>query len=407
MTTCTYVFKRGPRRGQVCKEKVCSKHYTKPKLKSNLPDDPLKERIQQLNTSTTNKNEILKHYINMKRLDPTSTEYYKNQIFVDKSLRYPWNKVFDIYDALKDESVKSFITQVKESLDKEIYGMENVKDEIVNLVCKLISNPSSTRNNIALHGCAGVGKSKFIQVLSKVLKLPLKIIPLGGIKDPSFFLGHGYVYVESGPGKIIQNIIDAGWSNPIIYFDELDKVSETDGGKDIHSFLTYLTDNTQNSEFTDHYFYGMKFDLSRVFYVFTFNDVNKIDKVLLDRLNIIHVPSPSQEETSTILQKHCLPEILKNIGIPFNIKLSQNQVQVIIQKFKDNTDKLVSSGIREYYRIIEKIMMEVNKDILLETVTFDDKSDDIVLDDALFDKYIKKLEQQYVYEIPGFLHMYA
>jgi ATP-dependent Lon protease len=272
-------------------------------------------------------------------------------------------------------------------MDSEISGMDNVKNEILNIVCKLITNPRSTRNNIALHGAAGVGKSKFIKVLADTLGIPMKTISLGGIKDSSFFLGHGYVYVESGPGKIIQNVIDSKISNPIIYFDELDKVSETENGKDIYSFLSYITDYTQNTEFTDHYFYGMKFNLSKVFYVFTFNDIEKIDKILLDRLNIIHVQTPSDNEICHILQKHSIPEIMENVGIQRNIHMDSSQLQTIIRRYGDVVNKSVSSGIREYYRILEKVFLQLNKDILTGDIGTDGR--DIRITDSMLEKYLE------------------
>ena len=396
MKSCTYIFKKGDKKGTKCTEscyltyEFCKKHLNKisgsgsgsgsgdasvtsGNLKSvskiitkKLQEDFIKDRILNLETSDSNKVVIFKHYSNMKRTDASSTEYYKNQLFVDLCLNYPWNKHFDINTKIAENghSIVSFLNHLKDRLDVSIHGMENVKNEILNVVCKFITNPYSTRNNIALYGPAGVGKSKFIQVLSEILGLPMKTISLGGIKDSSFFLGHGYVYVESGPGKILQNVIDSKISNPIIYFDELDKVSETEHGKDIFSFLCYLTDPTQNHSFSDHYFYGMHFDLSKVFYVFTFNDIEKIDKILLDRLNIIKVDCPSENEIVDIVQTHCVPEITQNVGISKPIVFDNQNIKFIINFCKDTIDKKVTSGIREYYRIIEKVILEINKDIL-------------------------------------------
>jgi ATP-dependent Lon protease len=257
-----------------------------------------------------------------------------------------------------------------------------------------------------LCGPAGVGKSKFVKILSNIFQIPMKVISLGGIKDSSFFLGHGYVYVESGPGKILQNIIDSKISNPIIYFDELDKVSETEHGKDIYSFLSYLTDATQNTEFTDHYFYGMKFDVSHVFYIFTFNDISKINKILLDRLNVIHVPSPSHQEIRTILQQHCIPEISTNIGLTKKVIISRSQIDYIIRHFQCQFDKNVSSGVREYYRILEKILLQVNKDILLESTSLPLDNQFIELNDTIFHEYIRNIEQGYLHDSNTIEHMY-
>ena len=385
---CIYIYKRGDKKGKVCNEicknenTFCKKHdildeknnddhknipiiHINKFLNKKVQEDVIKEKILSIPTNDQNKSVIYKHYNNMKRTDSTSTEYYKNQLFVDLALSYPWDKQYNIHDIINDKGIPTFLEMIKNKLDKNIHGMDSVKNEILNVVCKFITNPTSNRNNIALYGPAGVGKSKFIKVLADILGLPIKTISLGGIKDSSFFLGHGYVYVESGPGKILQNVIDSKISNPIMYFDELDKVSETDNGKDIFSFLCYLTDPTQNKSFSDHYFYGMTFDLSRVFYVFTFNDIDKIDKILLDRLNIIKIQSPSDEDTIKIIEHHCIPEIVSNIGIQQEIIFEKENIKFIINYCKNSINKTITSGIREYYRIFEKILLELNKDILL------------------------------------------
>lgn len=419
MKYCTYIFKKGKLRGKICNELCsdklfCKKHInmvgdsTKieddklPKIihvnkivNKKLLEDNIKERILNLETSDANKSVIFKHYNNMKRTDSNSTEYYKNQLFVDSGLLYPWNCFYNINDKIKSIGVSEFINLLKIRLDNEIYGMDGIKNEIINVVCKFITNPHSNRNNIALCGPAGVGKSKFIKILSEILELPMKTISLGGIKDSSFFLGHGYVYVESGPGKILQNVIDSKISNPILYFDELDKVSETDNGKDIFSFLCYLTDPTQNTNFTDHYFYGMSFDLSKIFYVFTFNDINKIDKILLDRLNIINIECPSDNDIIDIIEKHCIPEIIENIGIKNKIIFGKENIQFIINYCKNSFDKSITSGVREYYRIIEKIILELNKNILLypETITTDINKDFIITEN-LFKNFFNKIQNQ-------------
>jgi ATP-dependent Lon protease len=434
---CKYIYKKGKKSGETCNEvchlnlNTCKRHQAKTKDKSSriidsipvirindlvtkkLSEDYLKEVILNIPTSDTNKAVILKHYNNMKRSSIDTTEYYKNQIFVDTSLSYPWNTSYNIHEHVAERGIKEFINLIKSNLDNEIHGMESVKNEILNVVCKFITNPCSNRNNIALCGAAGVGKSKFVKVLSNVLNIPIKSISLGGVRDSSFFLGHGYVYVESGPGKILQNIVDCKINNPIIYFDELDKVSETDNGKDIFSFLCYLTDPSQNAHFSDHYFYGMHFDLSKVFYIFTFNDINKIDKILLDRLNIINVEMPKEQDIVYIIEKHCIPEIISNIGIKIPVIFDTPIITRIIRSTTIN--KSVTSGIREYYRIIEKILLELNKDILLgilpnnpESVTESVTESVVVINDKLFMKLFENIKHQinYLDETNTCQHMY-
>lgn len=393
---CKYIYKKGLRKGTECNNKVidntmfCSVHSN---VVQQSGHEKLRVKILQIDTCFENKRVILKHYNNMLRVDYLSTEYYKNYIFIERALEFPWNKYYDIKSIIGENSIKSFIHYVKTCFDREIHGMDNVKNELINMICKFITNPNTVKNNIALYGDAGIGKSKFIKVLSSVLGIPLKVIPLGGVKDPSFFTGHGYVYVESGPGKIIQNIMDSKVANPIIYFDELDKVSESDRGNDVYSFLTYLTDPTQNNEFSEQYFYGMKFDLSKVLYIFTFNDISKIDNILLDRLNIIYVNSPSEKDIIAILKKHCIPEICRNIGIPKNIFFTESQLIELVNKFK-HIKMQGCSGVRLYYKLIEKMLLELNKELLLNNTERDDETSDMNISDIKFSEYLLIVSSQ-------------
>lgn len=376
---CKYVYKKGKRKGQRCEDFTddsdiyCRMHQIKKeeqmegKANSTILSQ-LHGNIKRLPIVDENKAVILRHFRHMSSCESTSTEFYKNKVFIDACLAYPWAKQFDINEKSAFEDSQSLIMAIQNNLNEHIYGMEDVKDEVVNMISRFITNPNSNRNNLALYGPAGVAKTRFIQVISETLNLPMRIISLGGMRDSSFLLGHGYIYVESGPGKILQSIIDSQINNPIIYFDELDKVSATDGGKDIYSVLTFLTDNTQNDRFTDHYFYGMKFDLSKVFFVFTFNDINKIDKVLLDRLNIIHVPCPSKKDICEILYKHCIPEILTNIGLT-NVDIPKSFINTVVNSQHVTYDETESSGVREFYRVFEKILLQINKDILLKKVS--------------------------------------
>ena len=311
---CKYIFKKGEKKGKDCGVINCCIHKSNKGSKSKhsldcevshkikileeksqendnnnnleqiikkkiLTNDNIKYKILNLDTHVENKTVIMKHYHSLCKLDTNTTEYYKHRSFVDYSLNVPWNKYYNIKDHMKESSdvhVKDFIKSIKKEFDLNIYGMDNVKNEIINNICKFISNPDSQKNNLALYGSAGVCKTKFVKILSKILNLPVQIIPLGGVRDSSFFMGHNFTYVESNYGIIMQSIIDSKIMNPILYFDELDKVSQADTGKDIYSVLSNLTDNTINTSFTDHYFRGMKFDLSKVFYIFTFNDISKI-----------------------------------------------------------------------------------------------------------------------------------
>ena len=450
---CKYVFKKGNRKGQVCGVVKCKLHQLiipskppnsnssqQPKVvtvsvtipqshdnskkeleqmaekkaeieksvkKRIMNEENVKQKILDLDTSIDNKTSIMKQFLNIKKLDNNTTEYYKNQLYIDQALLIPWNKYYNIRDQIGinghyftlDEHirdkilVKNFIENVKKELDESIFGMENVKNEIINYVCKFITNPHSQKNNIALYGSAGVCKTKFIKILSKALNLGLKIISLGGMKDSSYLLGHSQTYQDSKCGIIIQSIIESKVMNPILYFDELDKVSNSEYGQDIYSVLSNLTDPTINSNFKDRYFSNLSIDLSKVFYVFTFNDISKINKVLLDRLNVIYVTNPTKKEKVTILKNYCLQDIKQNIGIPLEIDFDDECYNIVIDYTDKNIDSRVSSGIRESMRVLEKVVLEINKEILLNK--FD--TNKLTINIKEFTQYFNKLKAQFIF----------
>lgn len=438
---CKYIFKKGNRKGQACGEIKCQLHHLNmpqnPLIDNSSPqshgnskkelellaekgseieksvkkrlinDENVKQKILDLETSIDNKKCIMKQFLNIKKLDINTSEYYKNRVYIDQALLIPWNKYYNIRDQIGinrhyftlDEHirdkilVKNFIENIKKELDESIFGMENVKNEIINYVCKFITNPHSQKNNIALYGSAGVCKTKFIKVLSKALNLPLKIISLGGMKDSSYLLGHSQTYQDSKCGIVIQSIIESKIINPILYFDELDKVSNSEYGQDIYSVLSNLTDPTINSNFKDRYFSNLSLDLSKVFYVFTFNDISKINKVLLDRLNVVYVSNPTKKEKVTILKNYCLQDIKENVGIPLEIDFDNDCYSIVIDYTDKNIDSRVSSGIRESMRILEKVVLEINKEILLNN--FDTHK--LTINIKEFTQYFNKLKSQFIF----------
>jgi ATP-dependent Lon protease len=466
---CKYIFKKGDRKGKLCGQINCQLHQRnqpssssssssppkviQPKVvtvsvtipqndqnnqkqvleklaekkdeieksvkKRIVNEDNIKQKILDLDTSIENKTSIMKQFLNIKKLDINTTEYYKNQLYLDQAILIPWSKYYNIRDQIGvnehyftlDEHIrdkiliKNFIENLKNDLDNSIYGMENVKNEIINYVCKFITNPHSQKNNIALYGSAGVCKTKFIKVLSKALNIPLKIISLGGMKDSSYLLGHSQTYQDSKCGIIIQSIIESNVMNPILYFDELDKVSNSEYGQDIYSVLSNLTDPTINSIFKDRYFSNLSIDLSKAFYVFTFNDISKINKVLLDRLNVIYVQNPNKKEKVTILKKYCLDEINENIGIQYPIQFVDECYKMVIDYTDKNIDSRVSSGIRESIRILEKVVLEINKEILLGLFN----TNELLINIEKFTQYFTKLKTQFIFiesDEPPY-HMYV
>ena len=197
----------------------------------------------------------------------------------------------------------------------------------------MISNPQSVGNAIALKGPMGTGKTTLIKYgVSKLLNREFAFIPLGGATDSSYLEGHSYTYEGSTYGKIVDILIQCKTSNPVIYFDELDKVSETPKGEEIIGILTHLTDTTQNDKFHDKYFSEIDFDLSKCLFIFSYNDESRINPILKDRMYNIETKGYEVDEKIIISRKYLIPKIEKEINIDEgNIVFDDETLKYIIK----------------------------------------------------------------------------
>ena len=211
------------------------------------------------------------------------------------------------------------------------------------ILAKMIRNPKTLGSVFAIHGEAGTGKTTLIKDgLSEIFGLPFIFISLGGAHDRAFLTGSNYVYEGSMCGKIIQSLKQSQCMNPIFYFDELDKVSNTDKGQEIINLLIHLTDYTQNTNFMDDYMDGIVLDLSKATFIFSFNDKNKISPILLDRMELIKFNSYTLAEKQHISRNYLLPKIITNI---FG---TTNTIDIIISE--QNLEKIVSIPERNRYK---------------------------------------------------------
>jgi len=192
--------------------------------------------------------------------------------------------------------------------------------------------------------------------LADVIKRPMKCISMGGIRDSAHFLGFEFTYSGSKYGCIVQTLIEMGVMNPIIFMDELDKISFTNDGMDVQNLLVHLTDPVQNTTFEDKYFAGIEIDLSKVVIVFSFNDINLISPILKDRIHIINIPTPTEKEKIIIGNKYLIKELSPNIGLKVDdIVFGEEVMRYLIQNFC-KSDK----GVRGLKRCIETIMLKIN-----------------------------------------------
>jgi len=229
--------------------------------------------------------------------------------------------------------------------------------QILQLIGLWIVNPSSIGTSISLKGPMGVGKTTLIKEgISKILNRYFSLVPLGGANDVSHFEGHGYTYEGSIYGKIIDILIQSKQMNPIIYFDELDKVSESAKGDEVIGLLTHLTDSTQNNCYHDKYFSEIDFDLSKVLYIFSYNDETKINPILRDRMYNIELKGYSLDDKLKISKQYILPKIISNINFSEDdLLFSDDVIKYIINNYTDTEE-----GVRNLKRCFEIIYTKLN-----------------------------------------------
>ena len=318
-------------------------------INSDLPIDIKDKCLVKLNT--------------LNNTEPHSSEYNKLKNWINGLLSIPWsvNKPISInYEQSKGDEIYQFLNSSIKKLDKSIYGQNKTKQHIINVVSKIITNPKSIGNVFSIYGPMGTGKTTLIKDgLSKLLGLPFIFISLGGSTDSSFLDGHSYTYEGSTPGRIVEALKSAKCMNPIFYFDELDKVSETSRGMEIINLLIHLTDPSQNSHFHDKYYGDIPFDLSKALFVFSFNSLERVNPILRDRMHLIKVNGFSFDEKFKICKDYLLPVILKEYQInEHDMNFNDEVIKYIINK--KNSSHIVEQGVRNIKRRLEIIISNLN-----------------------------------------------
>jgi ATP-dependent Lon protease len=294
-------------------------------------------------------------------MDNCDPEYYKIKNWVDTFMRIP----FCIYKSLSVnmndgiDICHEFMTNSKKSLDECVYGLDDAKLQIMQMIGQWITNPDAMGTSIAIKGPPGTGKTTLVKDgISKILGREFIFIPLGGTGDASYLEGHSYTYEGSSWGKIVQSIINCKCMNPVFYFDELDKLSDTPKGEEITGILTHLTDTTQNSQFHDKYFSDIDFDLSKCLFIFSYNDESKVNSILKDRMYRIQTKGYDSKEKIVIARNYLLPKIREQVN--FNeedIVIPDETLQYIISSEEFTQGE---SGVRNLKRCLEIIHTKLN-----------------------------------------------
>ena len=263
------------------------------------------------------KSNALKKINTLEYMDPGSGEYYKIKQWVDTFMHIPFAKYKNLPITIEDgpDKCQKFMEDAKKTLDDAVYGLEDAKMQILQMVGQWISNPNSLGTAIAVKGPPGTGKTTLIKEgVSKILGRPFAFLALGGATDSSFLEGHSYTYEGSVWGKIVDILLNCKCMNPVIYFDELDKISDTPKGEEIVGILTHLTDTAQNDKFHDKYFSNIDFNLSKAMFIFSYNDEKKVNPVLKDRMYRIKTDGYKNNDKCIIAHRYLIPKIEENVN---------------------------------------------------------------------------------------------
>ena len=305
------------------------------------------------------KGAAMKRVASLRYMEPGSGEYYKIKTWVDTFMRIPFSKYQNLPISIEDgvEKCHDFMADAQKTLDGAVYGLNDAKMQIMQMLGQLITNPKAIGSAIAIHGPPGTGKTSLVKEgISKILNRPFSFIALGGATDSSFLEGHSYTYEGSLWGKIVQILIDSKCMNPVIYFDELDKISETPKGEEIAGILTHLTDTSQNSQFHDKYFADIDFDLSKCLFIFSYNDESKVNPILKDRMYRIQTKGYNQKQKTAISSNYLLPKIREQVKFTKeDIVIPDATINYIIDSHCGKED-----GVRNLKRCLEIIYTKLN-----------------------------------------------
>jgi ATP-dependent Lon protease len=320
-------------------------------------DVPYKFRVLELPIADSLKATVIKKLDQLARMEDEGGENHKLRSWVDGFLRLPFGQTVPLPVKLDDgpKPCGDFLAQTRKTLDGAVYGMQGAKTQIMQILAQWISNPQSVGNVIALRGPMGVGKTSFARNgVAKVLGRPFEFFSLGGASDSANFVGHSFTYEGSTWGRIADILMTARCMNPVMYFDELDKVSTTPHGEEIVSMLIHMTDRSQNTQFHDRYFAGVEFDLSQCLFVFSYNDESKIHPVLRDRMQVIHCSGYTAEEKKIILTQYVWPQILERIKMP-DLSISEEAIRFLINEYSKEEE-----GVRTLMRAVESLVTRIN-----------------------------------------------
>jgi len=315
------------------------------------------EEIEEMRLRSKDKlwdKEVAEHFnkelMKLQRMNPQVSEYSIQRNYLDLFLDLPWNEFS------KD---KFDLKRAKRILDRDHYGLDKVKDRIVEYLAVLKIRNDMKSPILCLYGPPGVGKTSLGKSVAEALGRKYVRMSLGGLRDEAEIRGHRKTYIGAMPGRILQSLKKAGTSNPVFVLDEIDKLSNSNQD-DPSSAMLEVLDPEQNSEFHDN-FLEMGFDLSKVMFIATANSLSNIQPALLDRMEIIDVSGYTIEEKIEIGKRHLLPKQLKEHGLKSShLKIAKPQLEKIVEGYTRE------SGVRSLEKQLAKMVRYAAKNIAME-----------------------------------------
>ena len=347
----------------------------------------------------------------LKSMEPGESEYYKIKNWVDTFMKIPFGINKNLSITMNDglDVCNEFMTNAKKTLDNCVYGLNDAKLQIMQLVGQWVANPGSLGSAIAIKGPPGTGKTSLVKEgISKILGREFAFIALGGTGDSSFLEGHGYTYEGSSWGKIVQILIDSKCMNPVIYFDELDKISDTPRGEEIVGILTHLIDSSQNTQFHDKYFSDIDFDLSKCLFIFSYNDESRVNPILRDRMYRIQTKGYDSKEKLIIARDYLLTKIREQVNFTSEDIIIPDDTITYIASSKSLTQD--EAGVRNLKRCLEIIHTKLNLFRLVkpEAKIFDKEMDlEVKFPMTVTRKVVDALIKNEEYQSQSMLAMYC
>ena len=330
---------------EVNKVSIVNKPYRLSLLESDIP--------AHLKSIALNKITSLRY------MEPGNGEYYKVKNWVDTFMQIPFNTYKSLPLSMENgiEVCHDYMAKSKDILDNAVYGLNDAKLQIMQMIGQWISNPNAMGTAIAIKGPMGTGKTTLVKEgISKILNRDFAFIALGGATDSSFLEGHSYTYEGSTWGKIVDILVKTKSMNPVIYFDELDKISETPKGEEIAGILTHLTDTSQNSQFHDKYFSEIDFDLSKCLFIFSYNDESRVNPILLDRMYKIQTQGYEKKDKRIISKKYLIPKIIEQVNFKEeDIIIPDETIDYLVEGYTEG-----EKGVRNLKRCLEIIYTKLN-----------------------------------------------